>query len=142
MKSKPKETTQPKTPEQIMDQLQADLKYWQRELRLQDIDIIVLWMTKDDVENGDILGSCEMRMDINTSILSINRNNMAGDCQTRVPYEQTIIHELLHVVMYFWENDSKCNSLGKNRTIYTLYESSLDRIADALYRGRYGRWRD
>ena len=48
MKSKPKETIQPWTTKRLMDQLHAYLAYWQRELRLDGVEIKIEWIEENE----------------------------------------------------------------------------------------------
>jgi hypothetical protein len=141
MKSKPKETTQPKIPEQIMEQLQADLKHWQRELRLEDFDIEIRWMARG--EEPEKLGRFYDYSLSQLFIIAIEHPDRRAMMDHIRPlngdYEVVLVHELLHARDVRWRGHLDIQGLlNEQETLNELYEISLDAVAEALVRARRG----
>jgi recombinational DNA repair protein RecR len=139
MKSKPKETTKPNTPEQIMEQLHADLKHWQRELRLEDFDIEIRWMARG--EEHEKLGKCYDYSLSQLFIIAVEHPDRRAMMENVRPFngdfEVILVHELLHSRDIRWRGFSEIQSLlNENETLNELYEISLDAVAEALVRAR------
>jgi hypothetical protein len=138
VKSKPKETIQPKTPEQIMEQLQADLKHWQRELRLDDVDIEIRWLNRD--ERHEKLGyfdDLSLAQLYSIGIRHPEHRTMAGLRHFNADYEVILVHELIHARNSRWYT-TEIAEIIEEELANSLYEVSLDAIAEALVRARRG----
>ena len=150
MKSKPKETTKPNTPEQIMEQLQADLKHWQRELRLDGVEIKIEWI-EENKNKGKKFDYCTLGYmeEFSGSFLYIikiaNQGKLKGheSAQFGEDYECILVHELIHVLNFTWDGNSKIASYlipdeDNNEVLGQLYEASINALAEALVRARRG----
>jgi len=148
MKSKPKETTQPKTPEQIMEKLQADLKYWTRQLRMEDLDIELDWIEDSEHEECGVQYGLtrEIRGAHLFQVYVVHPTRRTEEDAKWFSYDNEVIlvHELLHVKNFNWEyNSALCPYLlnpekKENEILSELYEESLDVFAEALVRARRG----
>ena len=141
---------QPWTPKRLMDKLNADLTYWQRELRLDGIEIEIRWMDKDINEGKELsyalLGCME---EYNGSFLYVIKIENQGKLKSRESasfgedYECILVHELIHILNFRWETSTKIFShliSGKrtNEILGELYEMTINVLAEALVRARRG----
>jgi hypothetical protein len=131
---------QHKTPEErIMEQLHLDLTHWQRELRLDDIDIELRWMQWDEYP-----GKVGYWIDYSNSQLieisfrqPIHKRSMDGVREFNSSYEVILVHELIHARNSRWYSGEVMEILGEGVS-NELYEISVDAIAEALVRARRG----
>ena len=130
--------SKPKTPEQIVEQLQIDLKYWQRELRIEHIDIHFRWLAKG--ENSNVYATTWTYPKIHFAIIAFNlpqNRNAEIDLEFNGSYEVVLVHELLHVRDSNWRS-SRIQELLDDEVTDELYEISVDAVAEALVRARRG----
>jgi len=130
------------TPEEVMCKLHADLAYWQRQLRLDDIDIQLRWLDKEE-EEPDVDGQMDGALTNNKCLISIRNPEhrpILQKWQERFgeDYEVTLVHELLHVRDENWRCVEKMWKLQKDDTLNSLYERDIDAVAEALVRARRG----
>ena len=150
MKSKPKDTIQPWTTKRLMDQLHAYLAYWQRELRLDGVEIKIEWIEENE-NKGKKFDYCNLghMEEFSGSFLYIikiaNQGKLKGheSAQFGEDYECILVHELIHVLNFTWDGNSKIASYlipdeDNNEVLGQLYEASINALAEALVRARRG----
>lgn len=100
--------------------LQSRAQYWQARLNLREWSITVGWGTgKECPESGPVLGCCGWKAEELTAEIHITRRQKYQ--------EETLIHELLHIVMQGHEAEVP---------EYDVHvERAINRIATALIRG-------
>jgi hypothetical protein len=137
MKSKPKEDNS-KTPEQIMEKLQADLKHWQRELRIEDIDIELRWLAKEEIPDKFAANWVYAQTHFATLAFQLPQNrNYLILRPFNSDYEVVLVHELLHVRDSDWRS-TEIQELLADEVTAELYEIAIDAVAEALVRARRG----
>jgi len=142
--------SKPKTPEQIMDQLHAYLAYWQRELRLDGVEIKIEWIEENENKGKKFdycnLGNMEEFSGSFLYIIKIeNQGKLKGheSAQFGEDYECILVHELIHVLNFTWDRNSNIVPYlipeeDTNEVLGQLYEASINAIAEALVRARRG----
>ena len=138
MKSKPKEAILPSTPEQIMDKLRNYLAYWQRELRLDNLDITLAWMESGEEDGAQ--GCVDIRQGYISyyAIKIIHPTDKGEEQHFDADYEVILVHELLHVRDAEWEGDKRLTAKEKDHLLQRNYEWAIDCTAEALVRARRG----
>ncbi len=107
-------------------ELKTRLKYWQKILRLQDWDVSIRYNSAVDMaENnqGQIYLDCASRRAM-INILQPNEYRTPID-KWKQDIDNTIIHELLHIITHFWTVES--GSID-----YILKEQAIDIVARSL----------
>lgn len=83
---------------QPVDDLQELTEYFQRRLRVQDVNADVRWATIHDMPNRDWFGSCaynRTRNHADIQILLPSHRDPSARCPQSTRY--TVIHELAHI---------------------------------------------
>ena len=122
-----------------MERLKSDLAYWQRQLRLDHMDIKIRWFAEDE-DNGDIgkMYPGDFAYQITLAIRDpsdLPKRNMKSFAHDP---EVTLLHELLHVAAMPWANNKKVEEIMEDEVIQRHFEISLDATAEALVRARRG----
>lgn len=102
--------------------LQANLRYWQRALRLLDWDIEVSWVPHLDDD-----GLNDTTLPLKVALIQIY-DGLATD---KHKAEVTLVHELLHVHFEF----IKCKKKGLR---LMLLEQAVETLANSLVKLRHG----
>jgi hypothetical protein len=124
-----------------MEKLHADLKYWQRQLRLDGLDINLSWFVERDDE-GLVGGDC--RAELETDVIWIRichpdeMSKEIGKDYFHNDFEVILVHELVHAVNSTWQCGKVFEKMTENNPIFSLWEQSIHTIAEALVRGRRG----
>ena len=131
------------TPEEKMMDLKQHLIYWQRQLRLDDVDIKLRWRIPEEEEDkNDSLGCIDtddMRHEVSISLLHPSiPSPYAGFYVYLLDTEITLVHELLHLCFSGWVNDKKTDIFLEHTLVHAHYERSIEAIAEALVRARRG----
>jgi hypothetical protein len=129
------------TPQQQMKQLHSDLIYWQRELRLDGVEIELRWLEFEDVKDEKVVGkffsfSPSHRFEIGIAPDLMRELNGIGIFNT--DNEVILIHELLHIVDCRWMENNESEEVFRNEAIKYHHEIALDSVAEALVRARRG----
>lgn len=106
-----------------LGELQTACCWWQKQLRLQDWDIILKLVRERDV-NGN-LGQCSVNEPVKTARISIATHDDYDVMDWPNDMEHTLVHELLHVL--FWG----CNIDGSNYE-GTVEEQGINILATTL----------
>lgn len=106
-------------------QLQAALKTWQQKLRLQDWNITLEFINDEDIEDWK---PAEVRYQIYDRWAKIRmlKPGLRADAETPYHPEQSLVHELLHLVVAPFSHGLKEDASEITR------EQALNAIADAL----------
>lgn len=116
------------------------LAYWQRELRLDHLDIEVFVMAPE--ENKGHLADCKIapgRHRQRIGIRSPDDRTPQDYAVFRRDLEVVIVHELLHTKECPWRDHPKVDdAFDKDKWLVELHEDSLDAVAEALVRARRG----
>ena len=127
-----------KTPEQIMEKLHSDLKHWQRELRIENIDIEMRWLYKEEAPDKFALNWVYPELHYALLAFQLPQNRLCLICRSfNSDYEVVLVHELLHVRDSNWRS-SEIRELLDEEVTLELYEISIDAVAEALVRARRG----
>lgn len=130
-----------KSPEEIMRELYAHLVYWQRQLRLDGVDIELRWMAKD-AEDADTLGLCDAESNSSFYIIHIKHPDhlpeRIKDNPFNCDWEVILVHELLHVRDDHWRSDERIWKVLSKGVPQLVYEVGVDAVAEALVRARRG----
>jgi hypothetical protein len=110
-KPKPRAADKPRTYD-----LQAGLRYWQKQLRLQDWDVRAAWVPHYDDRGGNVIIGR-----LKTSTISIN-DLLREELREA---ETTLVHELLHIPFDFL-------SLKDDSLEDMLMEQAVETLAKAL----------
>lgn len=147
---KKKTVAQPWTTKRIMDKLHADLAYWQRELRLDGVEIKIEWIEENENKwkefSSCTLGQMEEFSGSFLYVIKIaNQGKLKGHESACFgeDYECILVHELIHVLNFPWENNSKIiphliPDEDTNEALKELYEAGINALAEALVRARRG----
>ena len=124
----------------VWEKLQLDLKYWQRELRLDDMDIELRWLAWDEHPNDagrfdDFYNVHAFSIGVRPphQLLSIP-NYREFNCD----YEVILVHELLHARNSRWYCNDEILEILEEEPLHRFFEESIDVIAEALVRARRG----
>jgi hypothetical protein len=133
-----KSTEQHPTPEEIMQKLRSDLSYWQRQLRLDNLDITLEW-SESGAEDG-AAGFVDIRQGYISyyGINMIHPSDKMEEDHFNTDYEVILVHELLHVRDAEWEGDKRLAAKEKDHLLHRNYEWAIDCTAEALVRARRG----
>lgn len=140
MKSKTEEVKN-KEFEKIMKELHEHLAYWQRQLRLDGVEIKLRWMNFDECKENDALGVW-----YNYSPAHLFEIGFAhtfyreSECSElfNCDYEVILVHELLHILDSSWEDKREVQQAFENEVIKELQNNTNDIVAEALVRARRG----
>ena len=122
----------------VMKKLSDDLKYWQRELRIDDIDVELSWLEWD--QYPDLVARYEDRSSIHLFEIAFRRPAHLQTMAIRQfngDYEVALVHELVHCRNRHWFTLEIADILGEG-VLNELYEVSVDATAEALVRARRG----
>jgi hypothetical protein len=126
------------TPEQIMQKLHFDLNYWQRELRIENIDIELRWLSKEEAPDKFALSWPYLELHYAVLAFQLPQNCLCMIHRSfNSDYEVVLVHELLHVRDSNWRS-SEIRELLDEEVTLELYEISIDAVAEALVRARRG----
>ena len=105
------------------DKIKAHLSYWQRILRLQDWDIDVRIERLHTMGDG-LTGQCIREDNSRTArVRLLDPQDYNADALPPGDFEETLVHELLHVVFHGASNETE------NRV---AFEQAIDSTARAL----------
>lgn len=123
----------------IWIKLQLDLKYWQRQLRLDDVDIELRWLQWD--EHPDKVGYFDDASAAQLFEIGLRhpyqKQTMPCVREFNGDYEVILVHELLHARYSRWYSGEVVEILSEGVS-NELFEVSIDAIAEALVRARRG----
>ena len=132
------EDNKTKTPEQIMEKIHVDIKHWQRELRIENIDIEIRWLATGEAPDKFAMNWVYEELHFATIGFQLPQNRNCLIVRSfNSDYEVVLVHELLHVRDSNWRS-SEIQELLDEEVTNVLYEISLDAIAEALVRARRG----
>lgn len=106
-------------------ELQSDLEFWKKELRLQDWDI-KLEMVRAHVFQHDYVGDCGVSLGNKTAHIRIMDSiDVTGSEWFPLDQEEILVHELLHIHLepFFPKDGHALNFMG---------EQAIESIAKAL----------
>lgn len=136
----------PITPDIHMEKLHIYLKYWQRELRLDGVEISVRWLSFEECSGEGGIGSSTVgaffsftsshRFEIGIAPDSLRDFDSIGIFNT--DDEVILVHELLHIVDCRWSENSDVEEVFQNEVTKYHHEIALDTVAEALVRSRRG----
>ena len=129
------------TPQGHMNKLHADLAYWQRELRLDGVEIELRWLEFGDCKDERAVGkffsfSPAHRFQIGIAPDDLREFDAIGMFNT--DNEVILVHELLHILDCRWTENSDVVDAFQNEAIKYHHEIALDTVAEALVRARRG----
>jgi hypothetical protein len=125
---------------QELRQARAYVSHWQRELRLDHVDIeVVLGVVE---EFRDELANCKEAPSRHRQKIILrhpSERTEADKRDFRRELEVCIVHELLHTKEFPWRDHPKVTAvMDEDRWLNRLHEDSLDAVAEALVRARRG----
>lgn len=125
------------TPDEVMYKLRLDLGYWQRQLRLDDKEFQIRWLSKGEEDGAR--GACEEYTYAHRFVILVQHpDDIDRECEFNSDYEVVLVHELLHARQEAWIC-SKIDRIFKTHEVqHQIYEVSHDAIAEALVRARRG----
>ncbi len=101
-------------------QLRRMCKLWQKRLRITDWTVTITWATPEEMPEN--FG--ETQYDPRNMIAKIRVREGGDDSYPDGGTEQTVIHELLHIVMH-GDKEYRCERI--------MQERAINQIADALF---------
>ena len=133
---------QSRSPEQFAQKLASNLIYWQKQLRLDGLDIRLQFNTEREEDGVLVGGECVAQIENNFIIIRLcPPEEMENEPLKHLfcnDYEVILVHELLHGVNSSWQCGKLFNKLTEDDPIYSLWEQSIHTIAEALVRARRG----
>ena len=129
------------TAEQLeLDEAYLHLNYWQRQLRLDQLDIEIVLMRPNEKKGR--LADCKAAPPYNRQTIRIRHPDDRPASDTRdfnLELEVVLVHELLHTKEIPWRDHPKVSlAIDKDEWLKQLHEDSLDAVAEALVRARRG----
>ncbi len=116
------------------------LSYWQRQLRLDHLDISIEIMRPSE-KRGTLADSSEAPP-YHCQRLRIRHPEDRTESDRKIfrfDLEVCIVHELLHTKEIPWRDNPKVKEIiDKDEWLKQLHEDSLDAVAEALVRARRG----
>lgn len=126
--------------EQALHQAYEYLSLWQRELRLDHIDVEIVFNSPEE-SNGH-LGTCKIAYGRHRQKIELRHpSEMTERDKTilRRDPEVVIVHELLHTKEATWRDHPAVDKVFlDDKWLNSLHEDSLDAVAEALVRARRG----
>jgi hypothetical protein len=111
-------------------ELQECCRYWQKVLRLNDVEIEVRFARKLEL---DCTGQTQFTSDNNAALIQICPNTLANlDTLWMIDEEVTLVHELVHVQERTWAVSKEFRDLLQNKAIDAAHEAGIERTAQAL----------
>jgi len=111
-------------------ELQECCRYWQKVLRLNDVEIEVRFARKLEL---DCTGQTQFTSDNNAALIQICPNTLANlDTLWMIDEEVTLVHELVHVQERTWAVSKEFRDLLQNKAINAAHEAGIERTAQAL----------
>lgn len=117
--------------------------YWQRQLRLDHLDIILreaeLWeLRSNEIAINRVVGYSRAMV-----VLEPAKDRMPSqDDHFHYDREVQLVHELLHIKESEWrERPEVSKVMDEDKWLKQLHEDSLDAMAEALVRARRGQLR-
>lgn len=108
------------------EQLEEQLVYWQKVLRLQDWRIKARILRERDFCNPGSQGECDWSLSTKTAIIRIlDPVDYSPDCAWPQDIEQVLVHELLH--LHFASFDAESSTAER-----VAQEQAIDCIATGL----------
>ena len=113
--------------------LEALTKYWQKQLRIQDWIITPVFAKKEDMHSDTSVGQVTTHFAEKTAEIKILSDKYrAVPDKGDLEIEETIVHELLHIVLLGYDMTSV------NSKVYKLcIEQPINQIAKALINAKY-----
>ena len=129
--------------DKVEDQIRratAHLKYWQRPLRLDHNDFVIVTANPDEL--GPNMARCKVAPARHQQKIELQHpDDRAGryEFYFRRDLEVIVVHELLHTKEMLWRDHPSIDDVfNKDKWLTGLHEDSLDAIAEALVRARRG----
>lgn len=123
-----------------LDLAHEHLSYWQRQLRLDHIDVEISFYAAED--NGPNLGTCLVAPSRHMQKIQLRHPDQKCERDKaffRRDLEVVIVHELLHTKETPWRDHPSVDEVfEKDKWLRALHEDSMDAIAEALVRARRG----
>jgi len=123
-----------------LTQAHEHLAYWQRQLRLDYMDIDIVLMRTN--EKRGVYADCMEAPSYHHQKIKIRHPDDRSDTDRgvfRFDLEVCIVHELLHTKEFPWRDHPKTKEvLDKDEWLKQLHEDSIDAVAEALVRARRG----
>jgi len=111
-------------------ELQECCRYWQKVLRLNDVEIEVRFARKLEL---DCTGQTQFTSDNNAALIQICPNTLANlDTLWMIDEEVILVHELVHVQERTWAVSKEFRDLLQNKAIDAAHEAGIERTAQAL----------
>ena len=111
-------------------ELQERCRYWQKKLRLEDVQIETRFVRKLEL---DASGQTQLRTDNNGALIQVCPLSLANlDTLWSLDEEVILVHELLHVQERVWACSSEWQDLKKIKVIDSAHEAGIERTAEAL----------
>ena len=111
-------------------ELQECCRYWQKVLRLNDVEIEVRFARKLEL---DCTGQTQFTSDNNAALIQICPNTLANlNTLWMIDEEVTLVHELVHVQERTWAVSKEFRDLLQNKAIDAAHEAGIERTAQAL----------
>ncbi len=111
-------------------ELQERCRYWQKKLRLEDVQIETRFVRKLEL---DASGQTQFRSDNNGALIQVCPLSLANlDTLWSLDEEVILVHELLHVQERVWACSSEWQDLRKIKVINSAHEAGIERTAEAL----------
>jgi len=111
-------------------ELQECCRYWQKVLRLNDVEIEVSFARKLEL---DCTGQTQFTSDNNAALIQICPNTLANlDTLWMIDEEVILVHELVHVQERTWAVSKEFRDLLQNKAINAAHEAGIERTAQAL----------
>lgn len=111
-------------------ELQERCRYWQKKLRLEDVQIETRFVRKLEL---DASGQTQLRTDNNGALIQVCPFSLANlDTLWSLDEEVILVHELLHVQERVWACSSEWQDLKKIKVIDSAHEAGIERTAEAL----------
>ncbi len=124
----------------IWEKLQLDLKYWQRQLRLDDVDIEMRWLQWDEFPES--AARFEDNSSVHMFVIAFRPPHqlysMPNIASFNCDYEVILVHELLHARNSRWYCNDAVLEILEDGLGNRMLEESIDCIAEALVRARRG----
>jgi len=118
-----------------LSQLRKLLSFWQKLLRLQDIDIQLRWAKLKEMT---AYGRTHILHDFTVAFIILQPEEYINKNATQnLDIEVTLVHELLHVQERIFANSEPVSKLlDENPTLYNAHEMAIERNAQALVKLR------
>lgn len=113
-----------------LQQVRKLARMWQKDLGLTNWKIKVEWASKEDMAEEDFFGLNLYDPPTMTSTIKIRKN------QTDAELKETVVHELLHLLMFPLESAAGYSIKSPTDQWETAMEQTINKLSELLVNGR------